>query len=42
VLPPKRRFSIFDLLRSQLSGTPAGMFLKPGLPSFKTPLYLMD
>ncbi|HBH04441.1 MAG: hypothetical protein A2W08_09585 [Candidatus Rokubacteria bacterium RBG_16_73_20] len=38
---PQRRFSITDLLRNQLglSGLEA---LKPRLPVFKTPLYLMD
>ncbi len=39
---PRRRFSIFDLLRSVLGvPTPAGL-LRPALPLFKTPLYLMD
>jgi len=42
VIQPKRRFSIMDMLRSQLGGTPAGMLLRPGLPAFRTPLYLMD
>jgi protease-4 len=42
VIQPKRRFSIFDLLRSQLGATPAGALLRPSLPAFKTPLYLMD
>jgi protease-4 len=40
VIPPRRRFSIFDFVRSQL-GVPASVFA-PGLPAFKTPLYLMD
>jgi protease-4 len=42
VIHPRRRFSIFDLLRNQLGGTPAGALLRPSLPPFKTPLYLMD
>jgi protease-4 len=42
VIQPKRRFSIMDMLRSQFGGTPAGMLLRPSLPAFKTPLYLMD
>jgi protease-4 len=42
VIPPRRRFSIMDLLRSQLGGTAAGALLRPTLPAFKTPLYLMD
>ena len=40
VIPPKRRISIFDLLRSQLGI--ARVTLTPPLPMFKTPLYLMD
>ena len=40
VIPPKRRISIFDLLRSQLGI--ARVTLTPTLPMFKTPLYLMD
>jgi len=42
VLQPRRRFSFMDLLRNQFGGTPAGMLLRPSLPAFKTPLYLMD
>jgi protease-4 len=42
VIQPRRRFSIMDLLRNQFGGTAAGLLLRPGLPSFKTPLYLMD
>jgi protease IV len=46
VVPPRRRFSIFDLMRSQLGfelfGGPGGRLLAPSLPVFKTPLYLMD
>jgi protease-4 len=41
-LQPRRRFSFIDLLRNQFGGTPAGMLLRPSLPAFKTPLYLMD
>jgi protease IV len=42
ILQPRRRFSFMDLLRNQFGGTPAGMLLRPSLPAFKTPLYLMD
>jgi protease IV len=42
VIQPRRRFSIIDLLRNQFGGTPAGVLLRPTLPAFKTPLYLMD
>jgi protease-4 len=41
VITPRRRFSIFDLVRSQLGGLTPGA-LTPSLPVFKTPLYLMD
>jgi hypothetical protein len=38
----RRRFSLIELLRNELGvPAPAG-FLRPGLPVFKTPLYLMD
>jgi protease IV len=40
VIPPRRRFSIFDFVRSQV-GLPASVFAQH-LPAFKTPLYLMD
>jgi protease-4 len=40
VVLPRRRFSVFDLLRNQL-GLEMGRAL-PALPVFKTPLYLMD
>jgi protease-4 len=40
VITPRRRFSIFDLVRSQLRLDPATF--TPRLPVFKTPLYLMD
>lgn len=42
VLPPRRKFSIIDLLRNQFQGTPAGLLLRPSLPAFRTPLYLME
>jgi protease IV len=42
VIQPKRRFSIVDLLRSQFEGTALGLLLRPALPAFRTPLYLMD
>ena len=41
VVQPRRPFSIVDLLRSQLGLTKAAA-LVPGLPVFKTPLYLLD
>jgi hypothetical protein len=41
VLPPRRRLSVFDLLRNQF-GLGVGAALTPALPVFKTPLYLMD
>jgi protease-4 len=41
VLPPRRRFSFSDLLRNQFGGG-AGSVVRPTLPVFKTPLYLMD
>lgn len=40
VMAPRRRISIFDLVRSQLGIARAT--LGPALPLFKTPLYLMD
>ena len=42
VIQPRRRFSIMELLRSQFGGTAAGLLIRPTLPAFKTPLYLMD
>lgn len=42
VIPPRRRFSIMDLLRNQFGGAAVGALLSPALPVFKTPLYLMD
>jgi protease-4 len=41
VIPPRRRLSIMDLLRSQLGFAFLGV-ARPELPIFKTPLYLMD
>jgi protease-4 len=41
VIGPRRRISIVDLLRSQL-GVPGLGALRPVLPMFKTPLYLMN
>jgi len=41
VILPRRRFSVMDLLRSQL-GLAKAATLVPGLPVFKTPLYLLD
>ena len=41
VIPPRRRFSVMDLLRSQLGLGKATAFM-PALPAFKTPLYLLD
>jgi protease-4 len=42
VIHQRRRFSLIDLLRNQFGGTAAGVLLQPALPTFKTPLYLMD
>jgi len=42
VIQPRRHFSIMDLLRNQFGGSAAGALLRPALPAFKTPLYLMD
>ena len=42
VIQPKRHFSIFDLLKNQFGGSAASVLLRPALPQFKTPLYLMD
>jgi ClpP class serine protease len=41
VVLPRRRLSLFDLLRSQL-GLAGSQLVAPVLPVFKTPLYLMD
>ena len=42
VIEPRRRFSVIDLLRNQFGGTALGTLLRPSLPAFNTPLYLMD
>ncbi len=39
---PRRKFSILDLLRNELGLPAPGGLFRPGLPVFKTPLYLMD
>jgi protease-4 len=39
---PRRRFSVIDLLRNELGLPAPGSLLRPSLPIFKTPLYLMD
>ena len=41
VIPPRRRFSVFDLLRNEW-GLGVRAVLRPAWPVFKTPLYLMD
>ncbi len=41
VLPPRRKISLFDLVKNQLGGL-ASVAFTPPLPAFKTPLYLMD
>jgi protease-4 len=41
LLLPRRRFSISEFLRNQV-GIPGLAILRPELPTFKTPLYLMD
>jgi len=41
VIMPRRRLSISELLRNGV-GLPGLAMLRPELPSFKTPLYLMD
>ncbi len=46
IIPPRRHFSIYDLVRNQLGldlfGGGGRRALTPALPMFKTPLYLMD
>ena len=39
---PRRRFSFIELLRNELGLPAPGSLLRPALPVFKTPLYLMD
>jgi len=41
VIQPRRRFSVMGLLRSEF-GLAKAAALVPGLPVFKTPLYLFD
>ncbi|MBM4443242.1 MAG: signal peptide peptidase SppA [Candidatus Rokubacteria bacterium] len=41
VVRPTKRFSLFDLIRSQI-GLQLGLPMTPSLPSFRTLLYLMD
>jgi protease-4 len=41
VIRPSKRFSIFDLVRSQV-GLSLGLPMTPGLPAFRTLLYMMD
>jgi protease-4 len=41
VIPPRRRLSLFDLVRNQL-GLAGSRVVAPMLPVFKTPMYLMD
>ena len=42
VIRPSRRFSFFDLVRSQIGFRLDALGFTPGLPRFRTPLYLMD
>jgi protease-4 len=42
VIRPSRRFSVFDLVRSQVGLRLGGLGFGPSLPTFRTPLYLMD
>jgi ClpP class serine protease len=39
---PRRKFSIFDLVRNELGLALPAALLPQRLPLFKTPLYLMD
>lgn len=41
VVRPTKRFSLFDLIRSQI-GLQLGLPMTPSLPSFRTLLYVMD
>ena len=41
VIRPSKRFSIFDLVRSQV-GLSLGLPMTPSLPTFRTLLYMMD
>jgi protease-4 len=42
VIRPSKRFSVFDLFRSQLGLRFGGFAVTPSLPTFRTLLYLMD
>jgi protease-4 len=42
VMRPSRRFSIYDLVKNQLGFRIGGLAFAPGLPTFRTLLYLMD
>jgi protease IV len=42
VIRPSKRFSVFDLLRSQIGFHLPGLGMAQSLPSFRTLLYLMD
>lgn len=42
VIRPTKRFSLFDLLRSQVGVRLLGFGVTPSLPTFRTLLYLMD
>ena len=42
VIRPSKRFSIFDLVRSQLGFRLGALAVAPSLPAFRTLLYLMD
>jgi protease-4 len=42
VIRPSKRFSVFDLLRSQIGFRLPGLGMAQSLPSFRTLLYLMD
>jgi protease-4 len=42
VIRPTKRFSLFDLLRSQVGVRLPGFGVTPSLPTFRTLLYLMD
>jgi protease-4 len=42
VTRPSKRFSIFDLVRSQLGFRIPGLVVAPAIPTFRTLLYLMD
>lgn len=42
VIRPSKRFSLFDLVRSQIGFRLPGLGVAPSLPTFRTLLYLMD